>query len=177
MEQKQKYVETISGINVANGVVKIYFINEDEKNLANGIDDSINTSSNQNSSKSSNDNNNNTQKVFMKHDHTLIMPISGFMYMVSVIKNLLDNEKMQEQIEKYIEAGLLPKLNSDDQTNQDDHIYEHYDEEGQDYNEDIKNSEEQEIRKKINQDLTERLNQEAANHKYSTNLFPQNQKK
>lgn len=71
------------------------------------------------------------------------MPISGFMYMVSVIKNLLDNEKMQEQIEKYIEAGLLPKLNSDDQTNQDDHIYEHYDEEGQDYNEDIKNSEEQ----------------------------------
>ncbi len=132
MKQKQKYVETISGINVSNGVVKIYFINEDEDNLANGIDNSIKNNLNfnknsfqnhdslksnlnkvnQNNSSNNPENNfpNNNQKIFMKHDHTLIMPISGFMYMVSVIKNLLENSQMQDQIQKYIEAGLLPKL-------------------------------------------------------------------
>ena len=155
MKQKQKFVETISGINVSNGVVKIYFINEDEENLSNGLDNSIKNNSNfnrnsfqnhdslksnfnktnQNNSSNNPENNspNNNQKIFMKHDHTLIMPISGFMYdissnsfnnMVSVIKNLLENSQMQEQIEKYIEAGLLPKLepqtNSFDQENQDD---------------------------------------------------------
>ena len=146
MKQKQKFVETISGINVSNGVVKIYFINEDEENLANGLDNSIKNNSNfnrnsfqnhdslksnfnkinQNNSSNNPENNspNNNQKIFMKHDHTLIMPISGFMYMVSVIKNLLENSQMQEQIEKYIEAGLLPKLepqtNSFDQENLND---------------------------------------------------------
>jgi hypothetical protein len=93
---EKKYVETISGINVANGIVKLYFINEDDQNKADGKEPQDPEAD---------------KKVLMKHDHTIIMPVSGFMYMASVMQNLLQNEEMQEQIKKYIEAGLLPKMN------------------------------------------------------------------
>lgn len=38
------------------------------------------------------------------------MPLIGFLYMVGTIKQVVDNPKLQEQLEKYVEAGLLPKL-------------------------------------------------------------------
>jgi hypothetical protein len=44
----------------------------------------------------------------MQPAQTLVMPVAGFMYMVSVVKGLLENPKMIAQIQRYIDAGLLP---------------------------------------------------------------------
>ncbi|WP_073014953.1 hypothetical protein [Roseibium suaedae] len=38
----------------------------------------------------------------------VLMPLPGFLYMLSVIKGLMDDPKMQEVINKYTELGLLP---------------------------------------------------------------------
>lgn len=84
MSKDITFVDTLSGINVGNGVVKLYFVTQDE---------------------------NEGQPEFpkaMQPAQTLVMPVPGFMYMVSVVKGLLENPKMIEQIQRYIDAGLLP---------------------------------------------------------------------
>lgn len=36
------------------------------------------------------------------------MPASGFMYMVSMVKNMLEDPRMQQEIENMMNANLLP---------------------------------------------------------------------
>lgn len=94
MSQNIQFVDTLSGINVGNGVVKLYFVTQDEQALQEEALDNVNN---------------------MNPAQTLVMPIPGFMYMVSVVKGLLDNPKMAEQIERYIDAGLLPGAVSEEE--------------------------------------------------------------
>lgn len=49
--------------------------------------------------------------IKMKVEEVVAMPIAGFMYSVSIINKLLTDPKMNDQLKKYIEAGLLPKPN------------------------------------------------------------------
>ena len=93
---EKKYVETVSGINVANGIVKIYFINEDDQKKADGKDSQDPEAD---------------KKVLMKHDHTIVMPISGFMYMASVMQNLL--EKYPNEIDALEILSELYLLNDE----------------------------------------------------------------
>lgn len=83
-----KFVDTLSGINVSNGVVKLYFVSQDD-----------NDKNARQQSQSPKD---------MQPTQTIVMPIAGFMYMVSIVKGLLETPQMIEQIQRYIDAGLLP---------------------------------------------------------------------
>lgn len=43
------------------------------------------------------------------------MPASGFMYMVSMVKNMLEDPRMEQEIKNLINSGLLPSMdNSND---------------------------------------------------------------
>ncbi|WP_432330400.1 peptide chain release factor 1 [Yersinia enterocolitica] len=44
------------------------------------------------------------------------MPASGFMYMVSMVKNMLEDPRMQQEIDNMINANLLP-LSGDEEGN------------------------------------------------------------
>jgi len=82
------YVETVSAINYNNGVVKIFMVDQDPAHFAEKDADPSNI------------------KPRLKQQ--VIMPLPGFLYMVSVIKGLIEDPKMQALIEKYTELGMLP---------------------------------------------------------------------
>lgn len=83
------YAETVSAINFNNGVVRMMLVDQDPAALA------------------ENDSDPESLKPRMKQQ--IIMPLPGFLYMLSVIKGLMDDPKMQQVIEKYSQLGLLPQ--------------------------------------------------------------------
>lgn len=88
------YAETVSVINFNNGVVRMMLVDQDPSVLA--------------------ENGNDPEKMKPRMKQQIIMPLPGFLYMISVIKGLMEDPKMQQVIEKYSELGLLPQAGTDE---------------------------------------------------------------
>jgi len=84
----EKYVQTVSSVNYNKGVFSLYFVGQDQQNMANGV-------------MAENDNE-------LQLKQAIHMPASGFMYMVSMIKNMLDDPRMAAEFDKLVAAGFLP---------------------------------------------------------------------
>ncbi|MGE4774021.1 peptide chain release factor 1 [Yersinia enterocolitica] len=82
------YVQTASLVNYNKGVFSLYFVSQNQQQMAKGI-----------AAK-------NDSELELKQ--VIHMPASGFMYMVSMVKNMLENPQMQQEIENMINANLLP---------------------------------------------------------------------
>ncbi|MBX9488990.1 peptide chain release factor 1 [Yersinia enterocolitica] len=82
------YVQTASLVNYNKGVFSLYFVSQNQQQMAKGIAPK------------------NDSELELKQ--VIHMPASGFMYMVSMVKNMLENPQMQQEIENMINANLLP---------------------------------------------------------------------
>ncbi len=86
------YADTVSAINFNNGMVRMYLVDLDPVEMSKeGADPS---------------------KIEPRLKDQIIMPLPGFLYMVSIIKNLVDDPKVQKMVEKYVELGLLPPVDT-----------------------------------------------------------------
>ncbi|WP_064609911.1 protein RtxH [Photobacterium sp. J15] len=83
----EKFVQSVSSVNYNKGVFSLYFVGQNQKNMANGI-------------MAENDNE-------LEFKQVVHMPASGFMYMVSMIKNMLEDPRMEAEFEKLVAAGFL----------------------------------------------------------------------
>ena len=82
------YVETVAAINFNNGIVRMLLVDQDPAVLmTNGAK---------------------PEDMEPRLKQQIMMPLPGFLYMLSVIKGLMEDPKMQEVIQKYTELGLLP---------------------------------------------------------------------
>lgn len=84
---KENFVQTVSSINYNKGIFSLYFVGEELNSMANGI-------------MAENDNELELKQV-------IHMPASGFMYMVAMVKNMLEDPRMLAEFEKLIAAGIL----------------------------------------------------------------------
>ncbi|MGJ0579596.1 peptide chain release factor 1 [Xenorhabdus bovienii] len=84
----EKFVQTISSVNYNKGVFSLYFVGQESNRMANGI-------------LAEND-----QELQLKQ--VIHMPASGFMYMVSMVKSMLEDPRMEAEMNKLIAAGFLP---------------------------------------------------------------------
>lgn len=84
----EKFVQTISSVNYNKGVFSLYFVGQEPNRMANGI-------------MAENDNELELKQV-------IHMPASGFMYMVSMVKNMLEDPRMAAEFDKLVAAGFLP---------------------------------------------------------------------
>lgn len=84
----EKFVQTVSSVNYNKGVFSLYFVGQDQKNMASGV-----------MAESDND---------LELKQVVHMPASGFMYMVSMIKNMLEDPRMEAEFDKLVAAGFLP---------------------------------------------------------------------
>ncbi|MBF4382288.1 hypothetical protein EA848_13400 [Vibrio anguillarum] len=84
----EKFVQTVSSVNYNKGVFSLYFVGQNQSNMANGIMAESDTD--------------------LELKEVIHMPASGFMYMVSMVKNMLEDPRMNEELEKLIAAGFLP---------------------------------------------------------------------
>ncbi|MBS9437880.1 peptide chain release factor 1 [Photorhabdus noenieputensis] len=84
----EKFVQTISSVNYNKGVFSLYFVGQEPNRMANGI-------------MAENDN-------VLELKQVIHMPASGFMYMVSMVKNMLEDPRMAAEFDKLVAAGFLP---------------------------------------------------------------------
>ncbi|OTA18701.1 hypothetical protein Xbed_03054 [Xenorhabdus beddingii] len=84
----EKFVQTISSVNYNKGVFSLYFVGQEPNRMANGM-------------LAEND-----QELQLKQ--VIHMPASGFMYMVSMVKSMFEDPRMEDEINKLIAAGFLP---------------------------------------------------------------------
>ena len=82
------YAETVSAVNFSNGVVRMILVDQDPSALVEGNADPA--------------------KAAARFKQQVIMPLPGFLYMLTVIRGLVEDPKMQEMLSKYTELGLLP---------------------------------------------------------------------
>lgn len=93
----EKFVQTISSVNYNKGIFSLYFVGQDQNKMASGyVAES-------------------DEELELKQ--VIHMPASGFMYMVSMIKNMLDDPRMEAEFEKLISSGFLP-VSSSEQANE-----------------------------------------------------------
>ncbi|PHM65849.1 hypothetical protein Xsto_01586 [Xenorhabdus stockiae] len=83
----EKFVQTISSVNYNKGVFSLYFVGQEPNKMANGV-------------LAEND-----QELELKQ--VIHMPVSGFMYLVSMVKNMLEDPRMEAEINKLMTAGFL----------------------------------------------------------------------
>ncbi|ARP39781.1 protein RtxH [Vibrio syngnathi] len=84
----EKFVQTVSSVNYNKGVFSLYFVGQDQNNMASGV-------------MAENDGDLELKQV-------VHMPASGFMYMVSMVKNMLEDPRMSAEFDKLVAAGFLP---------------------------------------------------------------------
>ncbi|CDG22043.1 conserved hypothetical protein [Xenorhabdus poinarii G6] len=84
----EKFVQTISSVNYNKGVFSLYFVGQEPNRMANGM-------------LAEND-----QELQLKQ--VIHMPASGFMYMVSMVKSMLEDPRMEAEMNNLIAAGFLP---------------------------------------------------------------------
>ncbi len=89
----EKFVQTVSSVNYNKGVFSLYFVGQDQTKMSNGV-------------MAENDNDLELKQV-------VHMPASGFMYMVSMVKNMLEDPRMSAEFDKLVTAGLLPAGEAD----------------------------------------------------------------
>ncbi|RED45755.1 peptide chain release factor 1 [Aestuariispira insulae] len=85
----ETFVETLSAVNCANGVVRLFFVGQDLEKLASGEQD---------------------ETTPPEIRQCVTMPLPGFLYAVSVMRNFLEDEKLQALLQQYQDAGLLPPV-------------------------------------------------------------------
>lgn len=85
------YVQTTSLVNYNKGVFSLYFVSQNQQQMAKGIVAK------------------NDSELELKQ--VVHMPATGFMYMVSMVKNMLEDPRMQQEINNMINANLLPLSN------------------------------------------------------------------
>ncbi|AOM40845.1 peptide chain release factor 1 [Xenorhabdus hominickii] len=85
----EKFVQTISSVNYNKGVFSLYFVGEDPNKMANG-ELAVND-----------------QDLQLKQ--VIHMPATGFMYMVSMVKSMLEDPRMEAELNNLIAAGFLPE--------------------------------------------------------------------
>lgn len=91
----ESYVQTTSLVNYNKGIFSLYFVSQDQNKMAKGITAV------------------NDEELELKQ--VVHMPASGFMYMVSMVKNMLEDPRMEQEIKNLINSGLLPSMdNSND---------------------------------------------------------------
>ncbi|HBM60583.1 hypothetical protein ACFSDD_08290 [Salipiger marinus] len=93
------YVDTVTAINFNNGIVRMIMVDQDPDSLADGVDAGAEANA--------------AQDIRLRKKQQVIMPLNGFLYMVSVIKGLVDDPKMQDIISRHAQAGLLPGAAAD----------------------------------------------------------------
>lgn len=81
-------MQTVSSVNYNKGVFSLYFVGQDQNNMANGVMAENDTD--------------------LELKQVVHMPVSGFMYMVTMIKNMLEDSRMEAEFEKLVAAGFLP---------------------------------------------------------------------
>lgn len=86
----EKFVQTVSSVNYNKGVFSLYFVGQDQKNMAHGV-----------MAESDND---------LELKQVVHMPASGFMYMVSMIKNMLEDPRMEAEFNKLVAAGFCQQV-------------------------------------------------------------------
>lgn len=91
----EQFVQTVSSVNYNKGIFSLYFVGQDPLKMAQGV-------------MAESDN-----ELALKQ--TVHMPAAGFMYMVSMIKNMLEDPRMAAEFDKLIAAGLIPAAPSDEQ--------------------------------------------------------------
>ena len=84
----EKFVQTVSSVNYNKGVFSLYFVGQNQKNMASGV-----------MAESDSD---------LELKQVVHMPASGFMYMVSMVKNMLEDPRMSAEFDKLVAAGFLP---------------------------------------------------------------------
>ena len=89
---QEVYADTISAVNFNNGVVKLVLVGQDMSDFAKEE---------------------NNKDPVMEHKKTLVMPLAGFLYALSVMQGLCNEEKMKTIIEKYEKADLLQSEKSE----------------------------------------------------------------
>ncbi|MGP6380321.1 peptide chain release factor 1 [Yersinia bercovieri] len=102
----ETYVQTTSLVNYNKGVFSLYFVSQNQHEMAKGIVAE------------------NDSELQLKH--VIHMPASGFMYMVAMVKNMLEDPRMQQEIDNMINANLLPtndNLVVDDKAKSNDKKY------------------------------------------------------
>lgn len=83
------YAETVSAINFQNGIVRMILVDQDPVQLMKpGAM---------------------REEMEPRLKQQILMPLPGFLYMLSVIKNLMDDPKMLSVIERYADLGLIPE--------------------------------------------------------------------
>ncbi len=91
----EQFVQTVSSVNYNKGIFSLYFVGQDPLKMAQGV-------------MAESDN-----ELALKQ--TVHMPAAGFMYMVSMIKNMLEDPRMAAEFDKLIAAGLIPAAPADAQ--------------------------------------------------------------
>ncbi|HDX8370585.1 MULTISPECIES: protein RtxH [Aeromonas] len=89
----EQFVQTVSSVNYNKGIFSLYFVGQDPLKMAQGV-------------MAESDN-----ELALKQ--TVHMPAAGFMYMVSMIKNMLEDPRMAAEFDKLIAAGLIPAAPAD----------------------------------------------------------------
>lgn len=83
------YVDTVSAINFNNGVVRMIMVDQDPSTIAAGQAEP-------------------GAAPTMREKQHVVMPLAGFLYMVSVIQGLTEDPRMKDIIARHAGAGLLP---------------------------------------------------------------------
>lgn len=87
LKVEEKYVETISAVNYLNGVVRLYCAGHDVQGLLISEDNAQGPSETR---------------------FCVTMPLSGFLYAMSVVNGFVENERFAEIVKRSIDAGLIP---------------------------------------------------------------------
>jgi hypothetical protein len=88
MNDKQVLVDTLSAIQMSNGLVRLMFVNQDVEELAKGVA---------------------AEQIKPQLRQCVTMPLPGFIFAVSVIEKFLKDAHLQEVLQKARESKLLPE--------------------------------------------------------------------
>ncbi|EKO3562961.1 peptide chain release factor 1 [Vibrio fluvialis] len=94
----EKYVQTVSSVNYNKGVFSLYFVGQEQSSMSNGV-----------MAEKDSD---------LELKQVVHMPASGFMYMVSMIKNMLEDPRMISEFDKLVAAGFLSVVDEEEDLNE-----------------------------------------------------------
>lgn len=84
----ENFVQTVSSVNYNKGIFSLYFVGQNQQNMSNGVMAESDSE--------------------LELKQVVHMPASGFMYMVSMVKNMLEDPRMATEFDKLVAAGFLP---------------------------------------------------------------------
>ncbi|CED61952.1 Peptide chain release factor 1 [Moritella viscosa] len=84
----ENFVQTVSSVNYNKGIFSLYFVGQNQQSMSNGV-------------MAEND-------ADLELKQVVHMPAIGFMYMVSMVKNMLEDPRMAAEFDKLVAAGFLP---------------------------------------------------------------------